>query len=151
MKKIIITFVTLLIVLIAGLFIAEKFFNKTIIEEVSAPINTEPLPIIDIKEQYKDSTYTFVGTIDVPTPCHSLTTSVNPISEGLYEIVITTVSPQEDIMCAQVITPKQYSVSFEAPADIEVIATIDGVLHELSRFVIPEGADISTFELYIKG
>lgn len=153
MKKISITFVTLLVILATFLFISEKVFKKTIIEEPQSQSQEqeEILPIADIKEQYIDSTYTFVGSVDLPTPCHTLETKVNQISDTVFEIVVNTIAPAEGIMCAQVITPRQYSASFEAPENILVYANINGVITELSRFVVPEGENINTFELYIKG
>jgi hypothetical protein len=150
MKKIIITFFALVIILLAILFVSEALFNKNLIEQIPTPIE-DVLPIVDIKEQYKDSTYTFVGSVDLPTPCHSVEAKVNQISDPLYEIEVTILPPAPDVMCAQVITPRQYSVSFQAPEEITVFANINGVIHELSRFVVPEGENINTFELYIKG
>jgi hypothetical protein len=151
-KKIIAVVIVLLIILVSFLFLSEKIFNYTVVEQLNSPLQEDPiLPITDIKEEYKDSTYTFVGTIDVPTPCHSLESKVNKISDVIYEIEINTINPSEDIMCAQVITSKQYKVSFEGSENILVYAKINGTIYELSRFVIPEGEDINTFELMIKG
>lgn len=152
MKKIIITFTALLVLLIVFLFVSENIFNKTIVDQLNTPLQEEAiLPIVDIKEQYKDSNYTFVGSIDLPTPCHTVEANVNQITDVMFEIIVNTIEPKEDVMCAQVITPRQYSVSFEGPETVLVYANINGVIHELSRFVVPEGEDINAFELYIKG
>lgn len=150
MKKIIITLVVLSAFLFVFLFVSEKMFNKTIVD-TNNPSQDIVLPIMDIKEQYKGSTYTFAGTIDLPTPCHQLDTKVNQISDAVFEIEMNIVAPAQDIMCAQVIAPTPYNVSFEGPSDILIYAKLDGEIYELSRFVIPEGEDINTFELFIKG
>lgn len=138
--------------LVLILFGFQKFFNRDLItEKQEMVISEEILPVLEIKEQYENGTYTFAGTIDLPTPCYSLKTSVAQVSQEEYQIQINTIAPEADVMCAQVITPQPYNVSFEAPIDIVVTAKIDDQLHELTRFVIPEGEDINLFELYIKG
>lgn len=151
MKNTIISIVVLIALLVLVLFGFQKFFNRNIIPTNQEPVQEEILPVHEIKEQYDGSTYTFAGTIDLPTPCHSLETNVIQLSGSEYQIQINTIAPEEDVMCAQVITPQPYNVSFEAPADITVTAQINGQDYELSRFVVPEGEDINLFELYIKG
>lgn len=152
MKKTIITVVSLLIVLLVLIYGYEFTFNKPLLE---SPIISEEVesyvPTIEVKEQYKDSVYTFVGDIQVPTPCHSLKSKVTMISETLYQIEVTTISPSSDTICAQVLTDKSYKVSFEAEQDIVVTVLIDGVEYRTNRFLIPLDQNIETFNLEIKG
>lgn len=151
-KQMIITLVALSVALFTVLFASEKIFNKTIIPDMTPSSEQEAiLPIMDIKEQYVAPTYTFVGSIDVPTPCHTLNAKVNQISDVMFEIEVNTISPGDDVMCAQVISTQQFSVSFDAPKDILVYAKINGEIYELSRFVIPEGENINNYDLFIKG
>lgn len=151
MKNTIISIIVLVALLVLVLFGFQKFFNRNIISTNQEPVQEEILPVHEIKEQYDGSTYTFAGTIDLPTPCHSFETNVVQLSGSEYQIQINTIAPGEDVMCAQVITPQPYNISFEAPSDITVTAQINGQNYELSRFVVPEGEDINLFELYIKG
>ena len=152
MKKTIIGIVSLLIILIAVVYGYEFIFKKPVIESptIEEQENFQDQKV-EIKEQYKDSTYTFAGVLDLPTPCHSFTTKTNKVSDSKYQIVVTTVNPKEDVMCAQVVTPKPYKVSFEAPENIEVTILIDGIEYQTNRFVIPSGENIDTFKLEIKG
>lgn len=152
MKKTIITISSLLVVLIVIAYGYEFIFKKPVIESPTIEQTENKNPsIIEVKEQYKDSTYTFVGEVQVPTPCHTLATKVNTISAKEYQIEITTVPPAPGIMCAQVVTDKTYKVSFKAPADIEVSALIDGKPYDLNRFIVPNDQNIDTFKLEIKG
>lgn len=152
MKKTIIVIITLAALLFVLLYVSEKIFNKTIVEQLNSPLQEEAvLPILDIKEEYKNSTYTFAGEIDLPTPCHKIETKVNKISDVMYEIEVNTIEPSPDQGCVQVITPQKYKVSFEGPESVLVYAKIDDRVYELNRFVIPEGENIDTFELFIKG
>lgn len=151
MKKIIITVVALVIALFVIVYGYEFVFNKPIIESPTVDEYQAPAQKVEVKEQQKGSMYTFAGELDLPTPCHSLTTKVNKISDTTYQIEINTVAPAADVMCAQVITPKPYKVSFEAGENITVTVLLDGVEYETNRFLIPDGANIDTFKLEIKG
>ncbi len=152
MKKTIITIVSLIVLLTLVLYGYEFIFKKPVITSPTVEVVDEvPTQALDIKEEYKNSKYTFAGTLPVPTPCHSISSRVNTITKDRYQIEITTTPPKEGVMCAQVITDKKFKVAFEAPAEINVTALIDGVPYELNRFVIPEGENIDTFELFIKG
>lgn len=152
MKKTIITIISLLVVLSVLAYGYEFVFKKPIIESPTVEQTENKNPqIIEVKEQYKNQTYTFVGTVQVPTPCHTLVSKVNTLSSTSYQIEITTIQPVSDIVCAQVITDKTYKVSFNAPEDITVTALIDGVMYDLNRFIVPQGQNIDTFKLEIKG
>lgn len=150
MKNALITILSLLALLIIIGFVYEVIFKKPIVQSptIDEEIN---LPAYDIKEEYKDSTYTFVGTVEVPTPCHNLESEVKQVSGSKYQIIVNTISPAEGVVCAQVMTNKDFKVTFKALADAEITAVINGVEYELNRFVVPEGENIDTFKLEIKG
>ncbi len=152
MKKTIITIVSLIVLLTLVLYGYEFIFKKPAITSPTIDQNEEiPLSALDIKEQRVNETYTFVGTIAVPTPCHNLVSKIEQVSVDAYQIQVTTTPPAPGVMCAQVITDKNFKVSFDAPENIEVTAFVDGVPYDLNRYVIPEGENIDTFELFIKG
>jgi len=152
MKKTIIGIVSLLVVLIALVYAYEFIFKKPIIESptVEQQENLQNQKV-EIKEQYKDSMYTFAGVLDLPTPCHSFNIKTNKVSDSKYQIVVSTINPKEDVVCAQVISSKPYKTSFKAPENIDVTILIDGVEYQTNRFVIPSSEDIDTFKLEIKG
>lgn len=151
MKKTIIGIVSLLIILTALVYGYEFIFKKPIIESPTVEQEEVQKQKVEIKEQYKDSIYTFVGMLDLPTPCHMFSAKTNKISDTKYQIAITTINPKEDVVCAQVITPKPYKVSFKAPENIEITILIDGAEYQTNRFVIPSEENIDTFKLEIKG
>lgn len=152
MKKTIVTLVALLIALIVVVYAYEFIFKKPIIESPTIEEETSfPTQKVELKEQHTDSSYTFAGMIDLPTPCHSFNTKTNKISNSKYKIQIDTVSPKEGVVCTQVITPKSYKVNFEAPNDITVTVVINGVEYETNRFQIPNNQNIDSFILEVKG
>lgn len=151
MKNTIIAIVSLLAALLIIVYGYEFIFKKPVIESPTVEEESVPTQKVELKEQYKGSTYTFAGTVTVPTPCHALNTRVNKVSDTQYQIEIATLPPKEGIMCAQVLTDKPYKVSFQAPKDITVTVLIDGVKYETNRFLIPSDQNIDTFKLEIKG
>lgn len=152
MKKTIITIISLLVVLLVFLYGYEFVFKKPIIESPTISKDTDLyVPTTELKEQYKDSVYTFVGNIQVPTPCHTIQSKVNVIADSTYQIEVITVPPVAGTICAEVITNKTYKVSFEAGKNITVTSRINGIEYKTNRFVIPLDKNIDTFNLEIKG
>ena len=151
MKKTIIAIVSLLVVLLIVVYGYEFIFKKPIIEAPSNEEQQESTEVVEIKAQHKGSTYIFAGSIDVPTPCHSLQTQAVKLSNTEYQIQINTIAPKDGMICAQVISQKSYKVTFDAPKDIVVTALINGVSYETNRFLIPSEENIDTFNLEIKG
>ena len=153
MKNKIITIVGLLVLLVALVFGYEAVFNKQIVESpIKEDVSDNDLLLtLDVKRQYEDGVYTFAGQISVPTPCHTISSEVIAIENSVYVIEITTSAPNQDVVCAQVITQKDYKVSFEAPENTDVRAFVDGVEYRINNFDVPAGFDIDEFDLRIKG
>ncbi len=155
MKNKIITVVALIVLLAVVIYGYEMVFKKPLVE---SPTNVEDMDTemmrLDIKEQYDNGMYTFAGTIQTPTPCYEVIAeaSVAPTNSEIdqYEINIYVTPPPSDVVCADVISNKDYKVSFEAPKDAEIKAFINGAEYELNRFEVPVGQDIDSFELFIK-
>jgi hypothetical protein len=151
MKKTIITIISLVVVLAIVTYAYEFIFKKPIIESPTQEQQEVSSTPIEIKEQYKNSTYTFVGSLSVPTPCHTLTTKVNKVSDSGYQIEVTTQDPPEGQICAQVISEKSFKTSFVAPENITVTLLINGVEYPANRFEVPLDQNIDTYEFEFKG
>ncbi len=125
---------------------------------VDEPEITEPEDVSGVstrliaKHDFADGMHTVVGEFDLPTPCHLLTIEPHFIDgdESNVELQYALFFDDEE-MCAQVITPQQYRVDFEAPEDAAISATVDGSPVVLNLVEVPEGEDIDTFEDYFKG
>ncbi len=121
--------------------------------------NTEQTPstqdeyvqMVNVKHQYKNGRHTYVGEIDVPTPCHNLASSYTKDASSTtgYTLVFTSTSSSE--MCAQVITSKPFKLSFEAIKDIVLSATLNGKKLRLNLFEVPDNQDLDSFNVNIKG
>jgi len=128
-----------------------------------ANVTQEPLPnvvtplkapekIITSKHQFKDGTHTIAGEIDMPTPCHLLDWDV-VIAESFPEQVTVnfrSIYNSGDI-CAQVITPQRFKVTFDASENAAIKATLDGESIILNLIKALPGENLDNFELFIKG
>lgn len=94
------------------------------------------------------------GEMDLPTPCHVLEHDVEVQGEGENaEAVInfTTRMEDDDQACAQVITPQRFKVTFEAPENTDITATLNNEDVTLNLVPVPEGENLEEFEVFMKG
>lgn len=112
-------------------------------QETSRPTET-----INVKYQHKNGRNIFVGSIMLPTPCHTLTSTIAPKGDT-HEIVLVTKASNE--VCAQVLTEKMFKVELAGSPDDEFIATLNGEVVNLNIFEIPSSDDIDKIEIFIKG
>jgi hypothetical protein len=77
--------------------------------------------------RYLGGTHTISGEIDLPTPCHEIET--NLIIRKSYPEQVTiefAISSPNDVICAQVISPHPFTVSFDAAEEALITATRNG-------------------------
>ncbi len=153
MKNTIIAIVSLLILLVVCFYGYEFVFKKPLVESPTETQEDLFAPTMDVKMQRKDGVYTFVGEVELPTPCHTLDASISPGNSNVYGIMVQTVSPKEGVMCAQVMTKRTFKVSTPIVEGIEPTFKlfIDGTEFKMNAFEIPEDANIDTYQLQIKG
>lgn len=159
-KKKLIVLVLLIVVLLVGVFLHNRYrANKT-----TEQINDRQQAIEDVlqrsditintKHQYSDGVHVFLGTFETLTPCDSHSVKILE-RDGLKEIAISYQEAHdetgESLICDQVITERQFRVSFEGPEDASVIATLNGDLVNLNIFEVREGENIEDVNIYIKG
>jgi hypothetical protein len=105
---------------------------------------------INVKHQYKDGTHLYLGTFETPTPCYSYNAEI--IKEENERIISLTYSePATDQICSQVVTEREFSVSFEGEDSESVIARLNGDLVNLNIFEVPDSQNINDFQIFIKG
>lgn len=76
---------------------------------------------------FSDGVHVIAGSIDLPSPCYNLETDVR-VAESFPEQVTVafTSDVDEDLMCAQVITPTDYYVEVEASEEARFNAEFNG-------------------------
>jgi hypothetical protein len=105
---------------------------------------------IQVKHQYKDGNHTYVGSLDLPSPCFSIDAYGTKNDDGGATIVINTPENKEDI-CAQVVTTKVFRVEILGDATMTVKGVLNGKDVQLNLFEVPADQDIDQFEINIKG
>lgn len=116
------------------------------------PQEPEATPMrITAKHQFKNGLHIVAGEVDVPTPCHTLTTNAITPAGSQSQVVINFNSITQGGICAQVITPMRFRVDFDAPENAQISATWNGKPAILN--IIPVGAneDLTNFEIFFKG
>jgi len=81
---------------------------------------------IRVEHSYTKGTHFFSGEINLPTPCHVLEHSVLIAQSFPEQVTILFDTSTKSEMCAQVITPEYFEVSFKASEDAAVVMTLDG-------------------------
>jgi len=157
-KKPLITILVLLALGIAFYFFAPdslKFWRE---DGTQSPIgnnndvkNNEPLERITAKHQYKNGTHIIAGEINLPTPCHILTSEVRIAESYPEQVTIAFAYKSSAEMCAEVITPARFKVEFKAAEKASINATLNGKAVILNLIPAGPNEDLNDFELFIKG
>jgi len=157
-SKIIALFVGLFALIVVGMFtfayikrseIEQKDVDTSPVAEESSAYNQ--IERIDAKHFFIDGVHTIAGEILMPTPCDLLDNTVRVMESYPEQVAIDfTVINNSDI-CAQVVTPQRFLVSFSASENASISATLEGQGLPLNLIPAAEGESPDDFELYIKG
>lgn len=96
-----------------------------------------------------EEVHAIAGQADVATACHELETETNV--NGNVATVSFTATADEDQMCAQVITPREFRTDFAAAEDVIIQATYNGQPVELNLQKVEGDQDINDLDAYSKG
>lgn len=119
-------------------------------EEAMEADRSRPETTINVKHQYKEGEHVFVGTFDLPTPCHGYNAEI--VDGDVPTIALTTIPPEEGTTCVQVIEEVAFKVSYSSDnPNQEFYGTLDGEPVVLNIFELSAGEDIDSLDLYIKG
>lgn len=83
---------------------------------------------VEAIHSFRDGTHTLFGSIDLPTPCYTLSTDVI-VAESFPEQVTIDFKAEvdPDIMCTQVISPSEFSVEVDVSEDATFSTRFNGV------------------------
>ncbi len=159
-KRSIILVLAFLALVVVGMF-TYAYLKRA---EISNPISPAPVTSssdvgtpykdvtrIEAKHFFKDGLHTFVGQIELPTPCDLLETG-SVVRESMpeqVELQFSVINNAES--CAQIITAQRFLITAEASEGATFTAKFMG--RELPLNLIPAapGETPEEFELYIKG
>ncbi len=154
----------ILSVLILGLIVLGMFvFTVIKKQEIVSEQNTPP-PIaeeersskfnyieqITARHFYLDGVHTLVGEIDMPTPCDLLEWDVLVMESYPEQVIVDFSVINHSDMCTQVITPQQFSVSFNASDMASIRVRLEGEEIDLNLVPATEDESPEGLEPYIK-
>ena len=158
-KKTIILLVVLLGLIVAGMFVYAFIKKGELATEVSVPepqseqvlVSYPLVERIDAKHYFDGSTHTFVGEIDLPTPCDLLTTKslVRESSPEQIELDFKVINNAD--LCIQQITTQRFMITATASKEASVSAVFMGRALPLNLIPAAPGETPEDFELFIKG
>lgn len=156
-RRTIVLIVVVFILIIIGMFTFTGLMKKEVEVKVEPDVLVEePIPYpgitrIDAKHYFIDGLHTFVGEIEMPTPCDlvEVDSLVRESSSEQVQLDFTVINNAE--ACAQVITAQRFLVEAKASKDATISATFMGRTVELNLTPALEGELPADFELFIKG
>jgi hypothetical protein len=96
---------------------------------------------IRIEHVYARGTHTLIGEIPLPTPCHVLDSSTMIAESFPEQVTVNFVATTASEMCAQVITPEPFQVSFEASANALIRLTLNG---DALKYIVTDSEVVET-------
>jgi hypothetical protein len=156
-RRTIVLIVIVFILIIIGMFTFTSLMKKEVeVKVVPDVLVEEPVPYpnitrIDAKHYFIDGLHTFVGEIEMPTPCDLVEVN-SVVRESMPEQIqldFTVINNAE--MCTQVITAQRFLVEAKASEGATVSATFMGRAVELNLIPAMPGETPADFELFIKG
>jgi hypothetical protein len=156
-RRTIVLIVVVFILIIIGMFTFTGLMKKEVEVKTVPDVVVEtvvPYPNItriDAKHYFSDGLHTFVGEIEMPTPCDLI--EVNSIVKESFpeqiQLEFKVINNAE--VCAQVITPQRFLVEAKASEGATASAMFMGRSVELNLIPALPGESPADFELFIKG
>ncbi|MBI4087140.1 hypothetical protein HY416_04150 [Candidatus Kaiserbacteria bacterium] len=156
-QRAIIVAVVLFAVIVLGMFLYARFKSDTLRTAEPAPVTSpvnQPSGIthVDAKHFFKDGMHTVAGEIMMPTPCDLLEVSPISLESSLDEVTLAfRITNSTEGVCAQVVTPQRFKVSFEANEGATIKATFKGEPVTLNLIEAGPDENPDDFEVFIKG
>jgi len=150
--------VVLFVLIIVGMF-AFSHVKKTEINNPEQPsVVTEDIVLpyenvkrVDAKHYFIDGVHTFVGEIELPTPCDLLEGEAVIMESYPEKINLDFTVINTSDTCTQVITNQRFMIEAQASEEASVVASFMGRDVELNLIPAAEGETPDEFELFIKG
>lgn len=156
---------SLIIIVGCILLAAAGLFGYTIYTHSTSPQTATTTPqteetengspeVITAQHQFKNGKHTIVGQLPVPSACHTLTAEPFFIGQGssTVEIRFKTGTPDASTTCAQVITPRQFQITFDGPPKPSINASVDGTPAQFNLIEVPADQKLEGIsDEYFKG
>lgn len=144
--------IAIFLLIVAGMFTYASLRSKEIKDDlpIEDTVTVDPYSYVtrvDAMHFYTDGAHTYVGELQMPTPCDLLTSELVVDGEAAV-LKFDVINTSSD--CEKISTTARFMASVEASANIIFTAEFRGRPITLNSIEAPESATLETFELYIK-
>ncbi|MCK5026940.1 MAG: hypothetical protein KAS07_00825 [Candidatus Pacebacteria bacterium] len=124
--------IIIIVIIIATLtFLFSRAFDDP--NNTNVPVHTDILTgdtidnvdTMSVAHAFGGGLHTYVGEIDLPTPCHELNHTITIAESFPEQVTIDFITKTETEVCAQYIIPEPFSVSFTASREAQVSMTLN--------------------------
>lgn len=149
----------ILLVLALGVWAFINYWGNEIVPPAPPPGNTgnTQKPTLAIEHGFFGGLHLYRGTIDLPTPCHTIAIESRVAESFPEQITLAITTRERQGVCAQVVTPTPFSTTVQASREARVSATLNGApvqlqLEEMRAVVtFPDLTQTLKSPLLIKG
>jgi len=88
-----------------------------------------PVPVVTLHDTFKKGVHTISGSLNAPNACTTAAAQASLITDasGTESILVAIAIPVDTGICLQVPTRVNFSTTVEAPAQLPLTATVNGV------------------------
>ena len=156
-RRTIVLIIVVFVLIIVGMFVFTSLMKEEVMVNIAPEenaIETAPYPNInriDAKQYIINGLHTFVGEIEMPTPCDlvDVNSQVRESFPEQIQLDFTVINNSEG--CLDSITSQRFLVEARASESASASATFMGRPIELNLFPAAKGELPENFELFIKG
>jgi hypothetical protein len=102
---------------------------------------------IKVEHQYKNGIHTYVGEVQVPTPCHTIFGEAVVQESHPEQVALRLETKENQGACAQVISIKKFKVSFQASKDAVVHPYLNSTPVLFKTTEAPASVDLDAIEV----
>ena len=120
-------------------------------DRVDTKENINSLPkesALAVAHHFSGGLHTYAGAIETPTPCYKVSSKIFSQKSTPEIIEISFNTKDSGGICAQVITPQEFMVSFSAGSDAKVSARLNGSPINLSVIEVSSFDSLHSFKSY---
>lgn len=143
--------IIVLFLVVAGTWGWVKFHNPSEpVPEVKGE-ETENIPDITAKHQFKNGSHIVAGEVNLPTPCYALDTKAVVLESLPEQVTLEFTATTQGEVCAQVLTTERFKIDFKASEGAIIKATWNGKPAKLNLIPAGPNEDLNDFEIFQKG
>lgn len=138
----------LIVIIVGGIFVSRSGEKEIVLIE-DTPVQNEESIKIEAQHQFKDGKHILAGSIELPTPCHTLSQQIAIAESYPEQVTIELNSESAAEACIQVITEARFKIEFSAHEDASMQMLYNG--KKVNLILTPATSDLENFSTFIKG